>query len=142
MPRQFNTEGRKRLIEKTRLMCRLNECKGIYHTDVVPQAHTRAAKYSSICALGICPFSWLFHRELAKRLMDACYTFYMVFRDFAKAFDIINHRFLLAKLKAILIYLNEYSCVLQVLIVVLLPGTAPCLRSYPNAGSLSRISFC
>ncbi len=80
-------------------MCRLNECKGIYYTDVVPQAHAISSKKLSFYTLE----EKHFFMAAPGRACD--------FRDFAQAFHITNHRFLFAKLEPVLIFLVRYNCI-------------------------------
>ncbi len=53
-------------------------------------------------------------QECVTRLMDEGYSVYLVYLDFIKAFDSVNHRFLLAKLKSsgidgpVLIWVKSY----------------------------------
>ncbi len=59
----------------------------------------------------------ILQEERVTRLLDEGHTVDLVYLDFAKAFDSVNHRFLLAKLKssgidgAVLIFFNLYVCI-------------------------------
>ncbi len=46
------------------------------------------------------PSSSILQEERVTRLLDEGHTVELVYLDFAKAFDSVNHRFLLAKLKS------------------------------------------
>ncbi len=46
------------------------------------------------------PHNLLVFQEAVARMMDDGHTVVVIYLDFAKAFDSINHRFLLAKMKS------------------------------------------
>ncbi len=47
-----------------------------------------------------CPFNLLVFEKKVIRMMDEGHTVEAIYLDFARAFDSINHRFLLAKMKS------------------------------------------
>ncbi len=83
----------------------------------------------------------ILQEERVTRLLDEGHTVDLVYLDFAKTFDSVNHRFLLAKLKAsgidgavlnwIKSYLSNRSY--QVRIDDILSEEAPCHSGFPQA---------
>ncbi len=74
----------------------------------------------------------------------------LVYLDFAKAFDSVNHRFLLAKLKAsgidgaVLNWIKSYlsSRSYQVQIDGILSEEAPCHSGVPQGSVIGPLLFC
>ncbi len=97
-----------------------------------------------------CLSNLILQEEHVTRLLDEGHTVDLVYLDFAKAFDSVNHRFLLAKLKssgidgAVLNWFKSYlsNRSYQVQIDGALSEEAPCLSGAPKVQSLAHYFFC
>ncbi len=87
-----------------------------------------------------CLSSLILQEKRATRLLDEGHTVGFVYRDFAKAFDSVNHQFLLAKPKAsgidgaVLNWIKSYlsNRTYQVQIDSILSEGAPCHSGVPQ----------
>ncbi len=97
-----------------------------------------------------CLSNLILQEERVTRLLDEGHTVDLVYLDFAKAFNSVNHRFLLAKLKSsgidgavlnwIKLYLPNRSY--QVQIDGVLSEEAPCHTGVPKVQLLAHYFFC
>ncbi len=91
----------------------------------------------------------ILQEECVTRLLDEGYTVELVYLDFAKAFDSVNHRFLLAKLKssgidgAALNWIKSYvsNRSYQVQINGVLSDEAPCPSGVPKGSAICPFIF-
>ncbi len=96
-----------------------------------------------------CLSNLILQEERVTRFLDEGHTVNLVYLDFAKTFDAVNHLFLLAKLKfsgidgAVLNLIKSYlsNRSYQVQIDDVLSEEAPCLSGIPQGSVIGRLLF-
>ncbi len=121
-----------------------------YSKNILTETRSLSPSQHGFLPRRYCLSNLILQEERVTRLLDEGHTVDLVYFDFAEAFDSVNHRFLLAKLRSygidgavlnkIKFYLSNRSY--QVQIDGFFSKEVPCLSGDPQGSVIGPLLFC